>query len=58
MCIRDRAAEARPVRVADVEAWPGHIACDGDSRSEVVVPVIKHGVVSHSETASLAVAVV
>jgi len=27
-------------RVEDVEAFPGHIACDPDSRSEVVVPLI------------------
>ena len=27
-------------RVADVHAFPGHIACDAASRSEVVVPVI------------------
>ena len=27
-------------RVADVHAFPGHIACDADSRSELVVPVI------------------
>ena len=26
-------------RVADVHAFPGHIACDGASRSEIVVPV-------------------
>ncbi|KAF7526991.1 hypothetical protein G7054_g10595 [Neopestalotiopsis clavispora] len=26
--------------VADVDAFPGHIACDGDSRSEIVVPVV------------------
>lgn len=24
----------------DVEAFPGHIACDGDSKSEIVVPII------------------
>ena len=24
----------------DVHAFPGHIACDADSRSELVVPVI------------------
>lgn len=24
----------------DVEEFPGHIACDGDSRSEIVVPII------------------
>lgn len=29
--------------VADVNAFPGHIACDAASRSEVVVPLIKDG---------------
>src|SRR5210317_1760698 len=29
-------------RVADVHAFPGHIACDPDSRSELVVPLIVH----------------
>ncbi len=29
-------------RVADVEAFPGHIACDSASRSELVVPLV-HG---------------
>lgn len=33
------AAERRTVIVPDVEAFPGHIACDGRSRSEIVVPV-------------------
>ncbi|MHB0949048.1 MAG: GAF domain-containing protein [Gemmatimonadaceae bacterium] len=33
------AAEDRTVVVDDVEAFPGHIACDGRSRSEIVVPV-------------------
>src|SRR5690349_21398689 len=28
-------------RVADVHAFPGHIACDSASRSEVVVPLIR-----------------
>ena len=28
-------------RVADVHAFPGHIACDAASRSEVVVPLIR-----------------
>lgn len=32
-------AEARSQRVADVHAFPGHIACDAASRSEVVVPL-------------------
>lgn len=27
------------VLVKDVESFPGHIACDGDSRSEIVVPI-------------------
>lgn len=26
--------------VADVHAFPGHIACDADSRSELVVPIV------------------
>lgn len=29
--------------VADVHAFPGHIACDGDTRSELVVPVQRNG---------------
>jgi GAF domain-containing protein len=34
------AAERRPVRVDDVDAFPGHIACDSASRSELVVPLV------------------
>ena len=34
------AAERRTVIVPDVEAFPGHIACDTRSRSEIVVPVL------------------
>jgi L-methionine (R)-S-oxide reductase len=34
------AAERRTVCVADVHAFPGHIACDATSRSEIVVPVM------------------
>lgn len=26
--------------VEDVDKFPGHIACDGDSRSEIVVPIL------------------
>lgn len=33
------AASGRTVVVPDVEAFPGHISCDGRSRSEIVVPV-------------------
>ena len=29
--------------VADVHAFPGHIVCDADSRSEVVVPLLVDG---------------
>ena len=32
-------AERRSVLVPDVEAFPGHIACDAASRSELVVPL-------------------
>lgn len=30
----------RVVRVADTEAYPGHIACDSLSKSEIVVPLV------------------
>jgi L-methionine (R)-S-oxide reductase len=33
------AAERRAVVVPDVAAFPGHITCDGRSRSEIVLPV-------------------
>jgi len=29
--------------VPNVEEFPGHIACDGDSKSEIVVPVLVEG---------------
>jgi L-methionine (R)-S-oxide reductase len=31
--------------VEDVHAFPGHIACDADSRSELVVPIVRDGAV-------------
>lgn len=31
--------------VADVNAFPGHIACDAASLSEIVIPIVKNGVV-------------
>jgi GAF domain-containing protein len=37
------AASQRTVVVRDVHAFPGHIACDSASMSEVVVPVIAGG---------------
>ena len=33
------AAERKTVIVADVDAFPGHIACDSRSKSEIVTPV-------------------
>lgn len=32
-------AEARTILVPDVHAFPGHIACDAASRSELVIPL-------------------
>ena len=37
------AASGATQLVADVRAFPGHIACDTASRSELVVPVIREG---------------
>jgi L-methionine (R)-S-oxide reductase len=37
------AATATTQRVADVHAFPGHIACDADSQSELVVPIVRAG---------------
>jgi L-methionine (R)-S-oxide reductase len=34
------AAERRTVIVPDVDTFPGHIACDARSRSEIVVPIL------------------
>ena len=39
------AASGETQLVADVHAFPGHIACDAASRSELVVPVIREGAV-------------
>lgn len=40
------AAESRATqRVEDVHAFPGHIACDAASASELVVPVLREGAV-------------
>ena len=37
------AKEAATQLVEDVHAFPGHIACDAASRSELVVPVLRDG---------------
>ena len=39
-------AEDRTQLVPDVHAFPGHIACDSASRSEIVVPVHQNGEVA------------
>lgn len=35
--------EVRTLIVPDVEQFPGHIACSSDSKSEIVVPMIRQG---------------
>jgi GAF domain-containing protein len=35
------AADRETIVVADVHAFPGHIACDAASRSEIVVPLVR-----------------
>jgi L-methionine (R)-S-oxide reductase len=37
------AAERRILCIKDVHQFPGHIACDAASQSEIVVPIIKNG---------------
>lgn len=37
------ASERRTFVVPDVEQFPGHIACDAGSRSEIVVPILRRG---------------
>ncbi|HUL56200.1 MAG TPA: GAF domain-containing protein [Usitatibacter sp.] len=39
------ARERRTIVVPDVDAFPGHIACDSASRSEIVVPLVRGGAV-------------
>ena len=39
------ATERKTLRIADVHQFPGHIACDAASQSEIVIPLIKDGVV-------------
>ena len=37
------ARSGRTQRIEDVHAFPGHIACDAASRSELVVPLLRDG---------------
>lgn len=36
-------SEKKTMLVADVHEFPGHIACDAASQSEIVIPLIKNG---------------
>jgi L-methionine (R)-S-oxide reductase len=38
--------ESRTQLVPDVDAFPGHIACSSDSKSEIVVPVFRQNAVA------------
>jgi GAF domain-containing protein len=40
-CVQER----RSILVPDVEQFPGHIACDTASRSELVVPLLHDGAI-------------
>ncbi|MFO7264106.1 MAG: hypothetical protein A6D91_03390 [Bacillaceae bacterium G1] len=37
------AVQKKTIRVDDVHQFPGHIACDAASNSEIVVPILKNG---------------
>lgn len=37
------ASKKETVRVEDVHLFPGHIACDAASQSEIVIPIVKDG---------------
>jgi len=37
------AATRKTQRVADVDEFPGHVVCDVNSRSEIVIPLVKDG---------------
>ena len=37
------AVSGKTIRVADVESFDGHIICDAEARSEIVVPLFKRG---------------
>lgn len=37
------AERKQTVLVGDVDTFPGHIACDGESKSEIVVPIVLGG---------------
>ncbi|MCA1057434.1 GAF domain-containing protein [Rossellomorea aquimaris] len=37
------AGEQKTLRIEDVHQFPGHIACDAASQSEIVIPLVKEG---------------
>ena len=37
------AARGETVRIEDVHSFPGHIACDSASNSEIVIPLLRNG---------------
>ena|SRR5579872_4426603 len=39
------ARDRKTIVVPDVDAFPGHIACDSASRSEIVIPLVHRGAV-------------
>jgi L-methionine (R)-S-oxide reductase len=39
------ACEQKTLRIANVDEFPGHIACDAASKSEIVVPLLKDGTI-------------
>src|SRR5258705_5992939 len=48
------ATEQRTVIVADVEQFPGHIACDAGSRSDIVGTILAAGRVRHGASPAIA----
>jgi len=38
-------ASSKPLIVPDVDKFPGHIACDAASRSEIVIPLLANDLV-------------
>ncbi len=43
------ALEHKTIIVPDVDKFPGHISCDSESRSEIVIPIIKNDKTDYSE---------
>ena len=47
------ASRRESIVVPDVHAFPGHIACDSRSRSELVVPIVAGGALRHRQTSGV-----